>query len=129
MSRIAKDGGLMMSGINVKLIIMLSILASTAFSAVSAETASNGATIQYQLPVDGPLPKTYRVTLAIVDSKNPDWIISQFACGVARTVTAENGGKFSEVWDGLDDNFMPIPPGEYGIKGIYMPASKWDVDG
>ncbi len=87
-----------------------------------------GVPISYQLPTSGPLPQTYRVTLAIVDPKNPDWIISQFACGAARKVTKENGGKFSEVWDGLDDNFMPVPPGDYAVKGIFMPAKKWPVD-
>ncbi|HEY0074129.1 MAG TPA: hypothetical protein VGB77_08515 [Abditibacteriaceae bacterium] len=90
--------------------------------------ADNGAAIGYQLPTSGPLPQTYRVTLAIVDAKNPDWIISQFACGVARTVTTENKGRFAETWDGLDDNFMPVPPGEYAVKGIFMPARKWAVD-
>src|SRR4051812_6329934 len=50
--------------------------------------------VAYQLPTDGPLPKTYRVTLAIVEAKNPNWIVSQFSCGVVRTVTAENKGKF-----------------------------------
>ncbi len=87
-----------------------------------------GVPVSYQLPMTGPLPQTYRVTLAIVDPMNPDWIISQFAAGVARTVTAENGGKFSERWDGLDDNFMPVPPGDFAVKGIYMPARQWRVD-
>jgi len=84
--------------------------------------------VTYQLPADGPLPKTWRVTLAIVDAKNPDWIVSQFVCGAARTVTKENGGKFAETWDGLDDNYMPVPAGEYAAKGIYMPAREWVVD-
>ena len=88
-----------------------------------------GVQVSYQLPTHGPLPQTYRVTLAIVDETKPDWIISQFTAGAVRTVTAENGGKFSETWDGLDDNFMPVPPGTYGLKGIYMPAAKWPVDG
>lgn len=96
---------------------------------LGVEPASTGVPVSYQLPITGPLPQTYRVTLAIVDEKKPDWIISQFAAGVVRTVTAENGGKFSEVWNGLDDNFMPVPPGTYGLKGIYMPAAKWAVDG
>lgn len=87
------------------------------------------AAVSYQLPAEGPLPKTYRVTLAITAADNPDWIVSQFAAGVSRTVTAENGGKFSEVWNGLDDNFMPVPPGEYGVKGIFMPAEIWPPDG
>src|SRR5438309_1292688 len=93
-----------------------------------AEPRAVGVSVNYELPIDQ-LPRTYRVTLAIVDAKNPDWIISQFACGVARTVTAENGGKFSETWDGLDDNFMPVPPGDYAVRGIFMPARQWQVDG
>ena len=24
---------------------------------------------------------------------------------------------------------MPVPPGTYGVKGIFMPARKWPVDG
>lgn len=94
-----------------------------------AQDAKVGVPVSYQLPATGPLPQTYRVTLAIVDARRPEWIISQFAAGVVRTVTKENGGKFTESWDGLDDNFMPVPPGTYGLKGIYMPAAKWEVDG
>lgn len=90
--------------------------------------STTGAKISYQLPADGDQPKTWRVTLAIVDPKNPDWIISQFVSGGVRTVTKENGGKFTETWDGLDDNFMPVPAGDYAIKGIYMPAKEWVVD-
>ena len=87
---------------------------------------SPGVPVSYSLPTTP--GKTWRVTLAIVDAKNPDWIISQFASGAVRMVTAENGGKFTETWDGLDDNFMPVPPGEYAVKGIYMPAREWVVD-
>ncbi len=97
--------------------------------ALAADPAPVGVPVSYTLPSDGSPTKTWRVTLAIVDAKNPDWIISQFAAGVPRTVTAENGGKFSEMWNGLDDNFMPVPPGTYAVKGICMPAQKWDVDG
>src|SRR5436190_18866390 len=93
------------------------------------ERPAKGVEVHYQLPQDGPLPRPWRVTLAIVDPKNPDWIISQFAAGVVRTVTKENGGRFSESWNGLDDNFMPVPPGDYGVKGICMPGSEWKVDG
>lgn len=106
----------------------------TAVAAFGAEVQSLrqdskiGIPVSYQLPADGPLPTTWRVTLAIVDAKNPDWIISQFASGAVRTVTKENGGKFAETWDGLDDNHMPVPPGDYGVKGIYMPAREWNVD-
>ncbi len=88
-----------------------------------------GVPINYQLPADGALPKTYLVTLALTDLDNSDWIVSTFVAGEPRTVTKENGGMFTEVWDGLDENFMPVIPGEYGIKGIYSSAEKWDVDG
>ena len=87
-----------------------------------------GVVIRFQLPLDDKLPKTYRVSLAIVDSKNPDWIISQFACGKVKTVTAENRGVFTETWDGLDDNYMPVAPGSYSVKGIFMPADKSEID-
>lgn len=102
------------------------ILAFLASFLLAAEPA--GAQIAYRLPADGPLPRTWRVTLAITDAKQPDWIISQFAAGVVRTVTTENGGRFVETWNGLDDNFMPVPAGTYGVKGICMPAEQW-LDG
>ncbi|MFZ2654036.1 MAG: hypothetical protein WAX69_03915 [Victivallales bacterium] len=88
-----------------------------------------GASIRYQLPTDGLLPKTYRVTLAITDPTNSDWIVSQPVCGAVRTVTEENKGQFEEKWNGLDDNFMPLPSGKYGVKGIFMPARKWEING
>jgi hypothetical protein len=102
-------------------------LLGLAGSARAADAAA-GATISYQLAVVGQGPTTWRVTLAIVDVNNPDWIVSQFASGVVRTATTENQGKFTEVWNGLDDNFMPVPPGKFGVKGIYMPAERWPVD-
>ncbi len=98
-------------------------------SVSAADDLVSGAAVRYQLPTAGPLPQTYRVTLAITDPKHPDWILSTFLAGQSRTVTAENRGQFTESWDGLDDNFMPLPPGVYGVKGITMPAAKWRVDG
>jgi hypothetical protein len=111
------------------LLLCLSTLGILLFRCARAQEPSDGVSVSYQLPEAGPLPQAYRITLAIVDPKNPEWILSQFARGVVRTVTAENQGRFSEVWNGLDDNFMPLPPGHYGVKGIYMPAAKWEVDG
>ena len=98
-------------------------------SLVLACSAQGGsATVRYRLPTEGPLPRTYLVTLAVTDKSNPDWIVSTFVAGQPRTVTAENDGWFTETWNGLDENFMPIPPGEYGVKGIYSTASRWPVD-
>jgi len=91
--------------------------------------AGSAAFIHYQLPTDGPLPRTYLVTLAVTDPRDPAWIVANFASGLVRTVTTENQGRFTETWDGLDDNYMPVPPGRYGLKGIYMPAQKWAVEG
>jgi len=51
--------------------------------------------IRYRLPATGPLPRTYRVTLAITDAKNPNWIVSTFLSGAAREVTAANGTKWN----------------------------------
>ena len=61
------------------------LLALFLFLAVSSPAApassTTGVPIAYELPTDGPLPRTYLVTLAIVEAKNPDWIISEFAAG------------------------------------------------
>ena len=105
------------------------VLLVSSFLLPAADKAAPGVPVTYELPTDGPLPRTYLVTLAIVEAKNPDWIVSQFAAGIARTVTAENRGKFSEIWDGLDDNFMPVPPGDYAVRGIFAAAKQWRVDG
>jgi hypothetical protein len=111
----------------IKIVLAVSIAYSSLAVAETAPPVS--ATISYTLPTAGPLPKTYRVTLAITAPENPDWIVSAFVAGAARTVTAENQGRFTETWDGLDENFMPVPPGEYGVKGIYMPSEIWAPDG
>lgn len=116
----------------LKPVLQLPFLAAVMLASsqcLGAEEAKLGSPISYSLPAAEPLPKTYRVTLAIVDPKNPDWIISQFLAGEPRTVTQENGGRLIDIWDGLDDNFMPVPPGTYRVKGIFMPAEKWEVDG
>jgi len=110
-------------------IAMLVIVLATRCADGAEAGGSTGVEVTYQLPTDGPLPKTYQVTLAITDADNPDWIISTFLSASVRTVTDENQGRFTEYWNGLDDNFMPVPAGEYGVKGIYMPAEKWDVTG
>lgn len=95
----------------------------------TTQNTPTGVSISYRLPAEGPLPQTYRVTLAITSATDPRWIISTFVSGAVRTVTAANGGKFTETWNGLDDNFMPVPPGTYGVKGIVMPAQKWAITG
>jgi len=88
-----------------------------------------GTPVRYSLPKDGPLPKTYRVTLAAAPRNDPDFVVATFVAGGARTVTAENGGQFTDLWDGLDDNGLPVPPGEYVVKGVWMPAMAWKIDG
>ncbi|MGE9297291.1 MAG: hypothetical protein ACQKBV_13495, partial [Puniceicoccales bacterium] len=93
-----------------------------------ANNEETGVPISYQLPAVGTLPQTYLVTLAITAPDNPDWIVSTFIAGQPRTVTAKNQGRFTETWNGLDDNYMPVPPGNYGVKGIYAPAEFWDID-
>lgn len=110
-------------------IALLLVVAGTSCAWPASGSASNGVTINYQLPAGGALPRTYRVTLAITAADDPNWIISTFVGGAVRTVTAENNGKFTESWNGLDDNFMPVPPGRYRVKGIYMPAQKWRMTG
>ena len=92
-------------------------------------SAAEGVKVRYRLPTDGELPRTYRVTLAVTPVDEPDWVVSTFLAGAPRTVSEDNQGEFTETWNGLDDNHMPVPPGRYRVKGIYMPARKWSVDG
>ena len=84
--------------------------------------------VTYRLPFGG-TEKTYRVTLAAAPADHPDWLVASFLTGAVHTVNDENKGQFTETWNGLDDNFMPVPPGEYVMRGIYMPAEKWRIDG
>ena len=61
-------------------IILTALLLAPLAALHAAEVAP--VAVSYQLPADGPLPKTYRVSLAITAPDNPDWIVSQFAAGV-----------------------------------------------
>jgi len=111
-------------------IMSLLLCASLAAVAQAVEQeAPRGAPVRFQLPTDGPLPRTYRVTLAAVDKDDPDWVFGSVVAGEPYTVTEDNQGRFTAYWNGLDDNYMPMPPGEYGVKGIYMPAEKWELTG
>ena len=71
--------------------ILLCLIVVVSIVAGESAPSAIGVPVHYTLPADGSPSKAWRVTLAIVDAKNPDWIISQFAAGVARTVTAKNG--------------------------------------
>lgn len=92
-----------------------------------AQAAGEGVPVTFELPnMPG---KTYLVTLATVEESRPDWVVSTFVAGEPFTVTTENKGRFTVRWDGLDENFMPVPPGSYGLKGICSEARVWPVDG
>lgn len=93
-----------------------------------AVDAGKIASVSYRLPYIG-IEQTYRVTIAAAPADDPDWLVSTFVAGAVRTVNAENQGEFTENWNGLDDNFMPVSSGEYIFKGIYSPAQKWRIDG
>jgi hypothetical protein len=110
--------------------VALAALAAALIGGCADARAQNaGVPVTYQLPADGPLPKTYRVTLAVTPADDPSWIVSTFVAGEPRTVTDENQGLFTDHWRGLDENDMPVPAGEYAVKGIYMPARTWGMDG
>ncbi len=114
----------------ISFVLTFASFASFAQSVQSSGSATKipGAEVTYQLPTDGQLPQTYRVTLATTLANDPDWIVSTFVAGEPRTVTQENQGRFTEIWNGLDENYMPVPAGEYGVKGIFMPAEVWPFD-
>ena len=96
-------------------------------SALAAITAQAGIDVPFSLPTGE--KGTYLVTLAAVAPDDPSHIVSTFVSARPYTVTEENGGRFTAEWDGLDDDFLPVPPGTYGIKGIYTPAHTWPIDG
>lgn len=110
----------------MKKVVSSFLVAWVAFCSLSH--AADPATVRYRLPTEGSLPRTYLVTLAVTEKDKPDWIVSTFVAGQSRTVTRENDGWFTETWNGLDENFMPVPPGDYGVKGIYSLAAQWPVD-
>ena len=68
------------------------------------------------------------VTVAVVDSKDPTWIITHVAYAQPFNTTAGKAQQGCVAWDGLDENFWPIPPGTYGLTGIVVPVTHWDVD-
>jgi len=74
-------------------------------SRCSMPTASLGPVSGRLCPDSYRLPntpgKTYRVTLAITDPADPNWIVSTFVTGAPRTVTEENQGRFTGLWIGL----------------------------
>jgi hypothetical protein len=93
----------------------------------SSQQPATNITIRYQLPYTGQT-ETYTVTIAAAPADEPDWLISTFVAAAVRQVDAGNMGTFTEIWNGLDDNFMPVPEGRYVLRGIYAPAKKWAID-
>lgn len=101
--------------------------AAIAACALFAAAAQAGVRVPFALP-DEP-GRTWLVTLAATLPDDHSHIVSTFVAGRPFTVTAENGGCFEAEWDGLDEDFMPVPPGDYGVKGVFAPAEVWPVDG
>lgn len=94
----------------------------------SLGAGEKGVQVRYQLPYEG-TDRAYSVTIAAAPASNPDWLASTFVAGEVRMANSTNLGVFTETWNGLDDNFMPVPQGDYIFKGIWAPAQKWGVDG
>ena len=93
-------------------------------AALLASSAMADVEVPFSLPDDG---QTYLVTLAIAEKDNPDHIVSTFVAGEP-FATAPGQGRFTAYWNGLDDNFMPVPAGDYVVKGIYAPAKEDPID-
>ena len=55
-------------------------MGTAAVPVANTNVSSNGVAVNYRLPLTGPLPRTYRVTLAIVDARKPGW-----TCAAERT--------------------------------------------
>ena len=75
----------------------------------------------------------YLVTLAVIEPESPSRIVATVASGLPVNISKAEmatGKTVCAAWDGLDDNFMPVPAGvAYGVSGIYSRASVWPVDG
>lgn len=83
----------------------------------------------YKLPYEAGVTKTYRVTAVICLKDEPSWIVAHALNGAVRTVDDTNQGVFTEEWDLTDDNYKTLEAGRFYVKGIYMPAEKWKIDG
>ncbi len=106
--------------------VMWVLTASLALLALVARAA--GIPISYELPEPASGEQPYLVRLVIVEKEHPERVISNFTMGTVR-VAKKGATRFTEIWDGLDDNFMPVPPGEYAVRGICAPATKSPLDG
>jgi len=73
---------------------------------VAGEEAVGPELISYALPKDA------KVTIAI-DDLSGRRVRNLFAA------LPRKAGRHAERWDGLDDNGVPVPPGDYRWKGIY----------
>jgi hypothetical protein len=63
---------------------------------------------EYDLPADG------QVSIQLFDKSN----------ALARTLVAQGdrrAGKNVELWDGLDEQGSPLPPGTYTVRGVFSP--------
>jgi len=75
-------------------------------------TSAKGEKLEGPVEIHYDLPKAARVTLAIDDADG---------LRVRNLVHAASrkAGKNTERWDGLDDNGIPVEPGEYTFKILY----------
>ena len=67
------------------LLLCLSVFGMLLLRGARAQEPADGVPVSYQLPQAGPLPQTYRVTLAIVDPQNTEWIVSQLCPPLQQT--------------------------------------------
>ena len=91
--------------------------------AAALGSAVAGVPVGFELPKGG----LWQVSVAVCEKDRPERIVSTFVAGEVFDSTVSN--RFVVSWDGLDENFMPCPPGEYAVKGVYAPARVWPVDG
>jgi hypothetical protein len=83
----------------------------TRLFAVPTKTDHAGIAVKYNNPAKG------FVSLAICNSRGQ----------IVRTLLAKaerEAGKQTEIWDGLDDEGKPAPPGEYQLKALTHPGIK-----
>ena len=80
---------------------------------LASSAAGSGVPICFDLPKHDGL---VRATVTVTDPRDDAWLVATVAGGVAFNTSATKGTHDSGCvsWDGLDDNWWPVPPGTYG---------------
>ena len=116
------------------LLLLLSSLAGAEQPAYTGKPRSDSSGLLPDSPVKvcfelpGTHTGTVGVTVVATDPDDQDWIVSHLSYAQPFNVTAGAPSQGCITWDGLDENFWPVPAGSYGLKGIVTNLSFFAAD-